>query len=195
MFGLPVVIALYLALLLLPIPYWTLSSAAQPQHRSTSRPSSSGNGGSSSGVQVHTNRRPQPHQQHRHWVTRVTRWELRWRSRDWYWEVPNARLLLVVSFRAALCILPPLSVGVLRPAPHLLPLNGYLQWPIFVQYAWRGWVGFLQLVGIQAGGYTDPQCMHVSWHGVSDELVTDRAWCHAAGGGAVADNSGLLAGP
>jgi hypothetical protein len=74
--------------------------------------------------------------------------QLHWCSPDWYWRVPGARVLLVVVFRACLSVLPPLSVGPLKPAPQLLQFNGYLRWSPFVQYAWRGWGAFTQLVGM-----------------------------------------------
>lgn len=151
-FGIPVVVTLFLGLLLLPIPYWTRSSAAQPsdEQHSTSGPNSSSSGGNNRCGHVNPNSQLQANQQQH----QVTRWLLRWRSRDWYWEVPYARLLVVVGFRTALFLLPPLSLGPLKPAPHLLHFHGYFQWSPFVQYVWRSWAAFTQLVGTRKPAHT-----------------------------------------
>lgn len=142
MFAVPVLATLYLAVLLLPIPYWSRSRtvASTPSHQHSSAPSSSARAGST--------RLPDPRQrQQRQPRTWFPSRQLCWAGPDWYWRVPGARILLVLVFRIFLSVLPPLSVGILKPTAPLLQFNGYLQWSPFVQYAWRGWGAFTQLVG------------------------------------------------
>lgn len=168
MFAVPVLVTLYLAFLLLPIPYWSRSrtAASTPAHQHSSAPRSSTRAGSI--------RLPDAHQrqQRRPWTWFPSR-QLCWCSPDWYWRVPGARILLVVVFRTFLSVLPPLSVGILKPAAPLLQFNGYLQWSPFVQYAWRGWGAFTQLVG--GGASQHARCLSAGMLVIS--CSTRRARC------------------